>query len=126
VAAYVPGAGDVHIYPRAPHDAEIIKLLRTAGEGGKNIYVSEYGIASGVDLARLARQFEQRVDAQVYYTRRSTFRQRLEQFRQTGTDGRWRRFSGGRRIFSGSARQRWPASGRWASMPSVPIRISTG
>jgi len=80
VAAYVPGAGDVHIYPRAPHDAEIIKLLRTAGEGGKNIYVSEYGIASGVDLARLARQFEQRVDAQVYYTRRSTFRQRLEQF----------------------------------------------
>ncbi len=54
------GAGDAHIYPQVPHNADTIRLLRTYGEGGKNSFLTEYGIASAVDLVRLARQFEQR------------------------------------------------------------------
>lgn len=54
------GAGDAHIYPQVPHNAETIRLLRTYGDGGKNSALTEYGIASAVDLVRLARQFEQR------------------------------------------------------------------
>lgn len=46
--------GDVHIYPRNPHTAEIIDFIRTLGEcSASNLFVSEYGIASAVNLTRL-------------------------------------------------------------------------
>ena len=53
-------SGDAHIYPQVPHGADAIRILRTYGEGGKNSFLSEYGVSSGVDLTRLARQYEQR------------------------------------------------------------------
>ena len=61
-----------------PHTAGIIRELRTASEGGKPVFISEYGIGSGVDLAKTTRHFEQLgaeklEDAQWY-------KQRLDQF----------------------------------------------
>ncbi len=55
-----PGVGDFHVYPQVPHTAEAINILRTLGAGGRPVFISEYGIATSVDLARLARHFEQR------------------------------------------------------------------
>jgi len=53
IAGYVGAMGDVHVYPRVPHTAPILQFLRTVGQGTKNIFVSEYGIASAVDLGRM-------------------------------------------------------------------------
>lgn len=69
---------DTHPYQRVPHTAEIIHVLRTINEGGKPAFVSEYGIGSGLDLARITRHFEQLgaeklEDAQFY-------KQRLDRF----------------------------------------------
>lgn len=53
IAGYIGAMGDVHVYPRTPHTAPILQFLRTVGTGTKNIFVSEYGIASAVDLGRM-------------------------------------------------------------------------
>ncbi len=55
-----PGMGDFHVYPQVPHTAESIRILRSIGQGTKPVFISEYGIATSVDLVRLARNFEQR------------------------------------------------------------------
>jgi hypothetical protein len=69
---------DQHPYKRVPHTAGIIQELRTASEGDRPVFISEYGIGSGVDFVRITRHFEQLgaekcEDAQWY-------RQRLDQF----------------------------------------------
>ena len=50
---------DQHPYQRAPHTAGIIQTLRTIGAGRLPLFLSEYGIGSGVDLMRVARHYEQ-------------------------------------------------------------------
>lgn len=55
-----PGTGDAHIYPQVPHKADAIQLLRTYGQEGKHVFLSEYGIASADDLPRIVRNFEER------------------------------------------------------------------
>ncbi len=50
---------DRHIYPRVPHTADTIRLLRTAGGDPQPLFLSEYGIGSAVDLWRTTRHFEQ-------------------------------------------------------------------
>ena len=52
--------GDIHVYPRVPHSADTIKMLRTVpskieGTG----WIAEYGVGSAVDLVRLTRHYEQ-------------------------------------------------------------------
>ena len=69
---------DQHPYKRVPHTAGIIRELRTASGGTNPVFISEYGIGSGVDLARVTRNFEQLgkekvEDAQWY-------RERLDRF----------------------------------------------
>lgn len=69
---------DQHPYKRVPHTAGTIRELRTAGDGDKPVFISEYGVGSGVDLAKTMRHFEQLgaeqlEDAQWY-------KQRLDQF----------------------------------------------
>jgi hypothetical protein len=54
------GAGDAHLYPQVPHAREAIDLLRTYGQAGEPFFLSEYGVASAVDLVRVVRQYEQR------------------------------------------------------------------
>ncbi len=56
---YVARMGDVHAYPRVPHTADTMRFLRTVGEDSGNVFLSEYGIGSAVDLWRVTRQFEQ-------------------------------------------------------------------
>jgi hypothetical protein len=48
-AAYVPGAGDVHLYPYLPESAAAKQLLRTMGSGSKPVFLSEYGVGSLFD-----------------------------------------------------------------------------
>ncbi len=58
-AAYVEGAGDVHVYPPVPHPPEVLAFLRTIGQGSKPVFLSEYGIGSLFDVIRETRGFEQ-------------------------------------------------------------------
>ena len=50
---------DLHPYQRVPHTARVIQTLRTIGEGARPLFLSEYGIGSGVDLMRVVRRYEQ-------------------------------------------------------------------
>ncbi len=59
IAGYVGPMGDVHVYPRVPHSAEIMNFMRTVGSGTKNVFVSEYGIASAMDLVHLCDVYQQ-------------------------------------------------------------------
>jgi hypothetical protein len=69
---------DTHPYQHVPHTASVIRFLRTTGDGGLPLFLSEYGIGSAVDLIRAARHYEQlgkesAMDAQFY-------RQQLNRF----------------------------------------------
>ena len=91
--AYINGAGDIHAYPRIPHLPETIHFLRSVGEGGKHVFLSEYGIASGVDLLRLTRHYEQlnkesAEDAQFYRNLLNRFLTDWEQWRLADIFGR--------------------------------------
>ena len=59
IAGYVGPMGDIHVYPRVPHTAEIINFLRTVGAGTKNVFITEYGIASTMDLPRMCELYQQ-------------------------------------------------------------------
>lgn len=60
VPAYIEKMGDVHVYPWVPHTQKEITFLREVGLDTKPVFISEYGIASGIDLERVVRQYEQR------------------------------------------------------------------
>ena len=49
---------DQHPYQKLPHGAGVIHTLRTVGAGEKPLFLSEYGIGSAVDAARLTRHYE--------------------------------------------------------------------
>jgi hypothetical protein len=51
--------GDFHLYPKVPQTAEVDKMMRTLGEGGKPVFLSEYGIGSMMDVIHEARAYEQ-------------------------------------------------------------------
>jgi len=75
---------DQHNYPRVPHPADTIRMLRTLdGEPGPNeaalpVFLTEYGIGSAVDLWRTTRHFERlgkedAEDAQFYRDKLNRF-----------------------------------------------------
>ncbi len=81
---------DLHPYQRVPHTAEIIHKLRTLDGGGLPVFLSEYGIGSGMDLVRLVRQYEQLgktnvEDAQVYRGWRDQFLADFARYRMEDT-----------------------------------------
>ena len=47
--AFVPGAGDLHLYPTLPESVRAKQLLRTMGAGSKPVFLSEYGVGSLFD-----------------------------------------------------------------------------
>ncbi len=51
--------GDFHLYPRVPQTLEVETMMRTLGEGGKPVFLSEYGIGSMMDVIHEARMYEQ-------------------------------------------------------------------
>ena len=52
-------AGDFHMYPRVPQTPEVDQMIRTLGEDGKPVFLSEYGIGSMMDVIHEARMYEQ-------------------------------------------------------------------
>jgi len=56
---YVRDAGDAHVYPIMPHSPEDARLIRTLGEGGKPVFLSEYGIGSQFNAIDELRRYEQ-------------------------------------------------------------------
>jgi hypothetical protein len=81
---------DQHPYKRVPHTAAIIRELRTAGGGPNPVFISEYGIGSGVDLAQVTRNFEQLgkeglEDAQWYRERLNRFMVDWDRWRMADT-----------------------------------------
>jgi hypothetical protein len=59
ICGYIEGAGDVHCYPQVPQSYDDIHVLRTMGQGQKHVVLTEYGIGSAVNWARVYRQFQQ-------------------------------------------------------------------
>ncbi len=57
--AYVPGAGDVHIYPQVPQSDETNAFLRSLGHDSKPVFVSEYGIGSLLDVVHIVERYRQ-------------------------------------------------------------------
>jgi len=53
-------AGDLHIYPEAPHHPETLERLRTLGVGSGPVLISEHGIGSALDAIAAARGFRRR------------------------------------------------------------------
>lgn len=49
---------DKHPYQRVPHTASVIHTLRTINSGKTPLFISEYGVGSGVDLWRVTRHYE--------------------------------------------------------------------
>jgi hypothetical protein len=53
-----PVLADQHPYQRVPHTASVIEFLRTTDGGKLPLFISEYGVGSGVDLWRVTRHYE--------------------------------------------------------------------
>jgi len=84
---------DQHHYPRVPHTADVIQLLRTFSGGQNPVFLSEYGVGSAVDLVRIARHYEQlgaelAEDAQFYRERLNRFMVDWEKWRMSECFGR--------------------------------------
>jgi glycosyl hydrolase family 2 len=59
--ALVPGAGDLHYYPRLPESPEVAGIVRTLGESAKPVFLSEYGVGSLFDAVTEAADAAQSV-----------------------------------------------------------------
>ena len=76
---------DQHYYPKVPHNKLVITRLRTIGGNDHNLFLSEYGVGSSVDLIRIARHYEQ--IGQTSCQTAKSFRTRLDAFM-----GDWQRW----------------------------------
>jgi hypothetical protein len=54
-----PGSGDFHLYPLVPQTSEVNHAMRTLGQGGKPVFLSEYGIGSMMNVIHEVRMYEQ-------------------------------------------------------------------
>jgi hypothetical protein len=66
--------GDFHLYPKVPQTAEVTKMIRSFGENGKPVFLSEYGIGSMMDVIHEAKMYEEagiRADAEDFVLVRS-------------------------------------------------------
>nr|MBA2480554.1 hypothetical protein [Planctomycetota bacterium] len=62
--AYVPGAGDAHLYPRVPLDDATAQLVRGFGAGTRPVFLSEFGIGSLFDVAEGFRGYDRFADSE--------------------------------------------------------------
>ena len=56
---YVEGAGDAHVYPQVPQSSETNRFLRTLGQEGRPVFLSEYGIGSLLDVVQIMGRYQQ-------------------------------------------------------------------
>jgi hypothetical protein len=54
-----PGVGDFHLYPKVPQTPETNHMMRTLGEGGRPVFLSEYGIGSMMNVLHELHMYEQ-------------------------------------------------------------------
>jgi len=76
---------DAHPYQSLPYGARVIHTLRNIGANGNPLFVSEGGMGSAVDLARMARHFEQW--GKTYTDDAAYYRDKLDKF--TADWDRW-------------------------------------
>ena len=55
-----PACGDLHYYPGYPHNADVVRKLRTWSADAKPAFISEYGIGSLLDVIDHCHEFERR------------------------------------------------------------------
>lgn len=83
------GVGDFHLYPTVPQSPETNHLMRTLGEGGKPVFLSEYGIGSMMDVIHEVRMYEQLgipEDAEDYVLMRSMAERFSADWKRFGMD----------------------------------------
>jgi len=83
------GIGDFHLYPRVPQSSEVNRIMRTLGEGGKPVFLSEYGIGSMMDVLHEAKMYEQAgipEDAEDYVLMRSMADRLIADWSRFGMD----------------------------------------
>ena len=56
---YVEKAGDAHYYPGTPHLPQTDRFIRSLGQEGKPVFLSEYGIGSQMNVIGESKHFEQ-------------------------------------------------------------------
>jgi hypothetical protein len=78
IAGYIAGTGDAHVYPGVPQSKENTQFLRDLGGGDKPVFLTEYGIGSGIDLWRTVRHFERL--GKEYLEDAAFYRDKLDRF----------------------------------------------
>ncbi len=56
---YIEGTGDAHKYVPRPWRKQDVEFFRTVGSDSKNVFLSEHGNGSQIDVVRIIRLFEQ-------------------------------------------------------------------
>ena len=90
VGGQIQDIGDVHFYPHVPQTPEITQELRTLGQDGKPVFLSEYGIGSMMDVIHEARMYEQmgaRPDMEDYVLVKSMADKLTADWKRLGMDG---------------------------------------
>jgi hypothetical protein len=90
VGGQAKDVGDVHFYPHVPQSLENTNDLRTLGQEGNPVFLSEYGIGSMMDVIHEARMFEQmgaRPDLEDYVVAKSMADSLSADWKRLGMEG---------------------------------------
>lgn len=90
IGGYWTDAGDAHFYPEVPQSPETDRAMRTLGQDGKPVFLSEYGIGSMMGVIHNARKYEQagtHADTEDYLLMRSMADRLTADWNRWGMDG---------------------------------------
>ena len=90
VGGQAQDVGDVHFYPHVPQSLENTHQLRTLGQEGNPVFLSEYGIGSMMDVIHEARMYEQhgaRPDLEDYVVVKSMADRLTADWKRLGMEG---------------------------------------
>jgi hypothetical protein len=90
IGGYWQDSGDAHYYPGVPQTPQVDQEMRTLGQDGKPVFLSEYGIGSLMNAIHEARMYEQagaRPDTEDYVLMRSMAERLVADWNRWGMDG---------------------------------------
>jgi len=90
IGGYWQDSGDAHYYPNVPQRPAVDEEMRTLGQAGKPVFLSEYGIGSLMNAIHEARLYEQagvRPDIEDYVLMRSMGERLTADWNRWGLDG---------------------------------------
>jgi len=90
IGGYWQDSGDAHYYPGVPQTPQVDQEMRTLGQDGKPVFLSEYGIGSLMNAIHEARMYEQagaRPDTEDYVLMRSMAERLIADWNRWGMDG---------------------------------------